>query len=247
MRRLICALLLLGLSCLPCFADYFPTAIPPYRLYGKTELDSPERYKDLKAQLAAAPYNSRYLLDLAEIESHMYDLDQAFKHAQSAALAAPNDCRTHALLARLYLMDRNALSARLQSERALELATDKADKKEIFCLLITALIDLRQYAKADKLTRVELKRQPNDANIAFCRAFALSYLGTPEAAIAAYRQALQLDPSLVEAHYNLALLLSQAGDSKEATKEARLCQEGSPANSTAKLAEELISRLADQH
>ncbi len=56
---------------------------------------------------------------------------------------------------------------------------------------------------------------------------------SPEEAMAAYRRALQLDPTHVEAHVNLGRLLHARGDTAEALEEYESAMANSPADATA--------------
>jgi len=57
-----------------------------------------------------------------------------------------------------------------------------------------------------------------NALLHFNRAVALEDLGERERAMQAYEAALELDPSMADAHYNLGLLLEGAGDGKGALR-----------------------------
>ncbi|MBX9877503.1 MAG: tetratricopeptide repeat protein [Candidatus Obscuribacterales bacterium] len=230
-----------------------PSAIQPYRLeHFPTQEQLLIRLKDLKAKALSKPDNSQILVNLAEVEGQLGDLDQAIKHGRSAANYAPEDFRVHLVLARLFLLDRNALAARLQAERALELMGKTGDRTAARCLQITALIDLKELSKADKLSASEFKKSPKDARLAFLRGWVLAAnqeKAAQEAALSAYRQSLILDPSMNESHYNLGLLLAQQGQNKAAIAELTTylsSSSGTSSSSTAKLAEDLISKLAHQ-
>lgn len=247
-RPIIVSLALLALGPVAQALD-LPSAIAPYRLgHCQTQDELLIGSDTLKAKVRSRPDSSQALLDLAEVEAQLGDIDQAIKHCRSAAGYAPNDYRTHLILAWLFLLDRNALAARLQAERALELMNKTADRTEALCLQIPALVDLKEYAKADKLSASEFKKNPKDARLSFLRGWVLAANHSKEAqdaAVGAYRQALSLDPSLNEAHYNLALLLSESNP-KEAVAQLQEFLKAAAKSPKAKLAEDLMSKLAHQ-
>ncbi len=242
--QLVCALWL-GQEA---FANDLPKPIPPYRLdHQANQAELLARYERLKVKVSDSPNAIQSLIELAEVESDLGDIDQGIKHARSAANQAPDDWRVHALLAKLFLLDRNALSARLQAERALELTKNQDNRQAVICLLLPALVDCKDFSRADKLSKIEVKRSPKDPLLIFCRAFVLSTsVESQQEAITTYRAAMALDPSLQECHYNLALLLVAASEQKEAINELKSCLQASSGTQTGKLAEELISKLSHQ-
>lgn len=229
-------------------AEELPRPIPPYSLEPTfADDDLLILGKRLKAKVFGSPTNSQYLLELSEVEGQLGQLDDAIKHARSAANIAPEDFRTHLLLAKLFILDRNALGSKLQAERALELMKRSDDRTAALCLQVSALVDLKEYAEADKLTASELKRNPKDARLAFLRAWTLSTnQAAQEAALDAYRQSLVIDPNLNQSHYNLGILLAHNGRKDAAVTELKTYLSGTVSGSSAKLAQELISNLADQ-
>ncbi|MBX9770616.1 MAG: tetratricopeptide repeat protein [Candidatus Obscuribacterales bacterium] len=230
------------------FAEGFSKPVPPFKL-GAPQSPSQlqEIYKSLKIKISESPGNTENLIQLAEVESELGDIDQGLKHARSAANIASEDWRAHAILAKLLLLDRNALAARLQAERALELTKNKSNREAIVSILVPALLELKNYESADKVSRQELKRSPQSPVLAFCRAFALSEpKDSRERSVTAYKQAIALKPGFQEAHYNLALLLAESGQPAEAINELKICLKSSSGSQLSKAAEELISKLAHQ-
>lgn len=220
--------------------------IPPY-MVGQKETSPAElsqRLNELKSKVATNPNNSESLLELSEVECQLGDLDQAIKHARTAALSTPKDWRIHAALSRFYLLDRNSLAAQLQAERALELTTDAGNRRMVLRFLLPALIEQKNFAKADKISKGELKKTPRDAFLSFCRAWVLAFR-EPAEAIAAYRRSLLLVPKLAESHYNLALLLAQSNQ-EEALAELKSFINDSTDPAQAQLGEDLMSRLTHQ-
>ncbi|MGH9868420.1 MAG: tetratricopeptide repeat protein [Candidatus Polarisedimenticolia bacterium] len=71
-------------------------------------------------------------------------------------------------------------------------------------------------AEADRRRQDEARRRHDDARTLNSRGVALYHKGASEAAEAAFRQAVHLDPEFAEAHNNLGLTLSRAGHGDEA-------------------------------
>ena len=75
-----------------------------------------------------------------------------------------------------------------------------------------------RHTEVVRLSDAALKHCPGSALLHFNRAVALDHLERLDAAAASYEQALQLDPRLADAHYNLAELHKQAGDERGALR-----------------------------
>lgn len=231
-----------------CNASEQLIAIPPYKVglpvSSRQELSI--SFDRLKNITSISPRDCQSLVQLAEVESDLGDLDQAIKHGRSAALSCPEDWRTHATLAKCFLLDRNPLACRLQVERALELTNAPKDKNTVLALLLPALVELKDLGRADKVSKNALNKSPKDAFVSFCRGWVLANLKTADLeAITAYQAALRLAPNLNESHYNLGLLLARSNP-RAAILELKSYLQGSPDSNTGKLAEELISKLTHQ-
>lgn len=234
-----------------CHAFDLPKPIPPNRLAASEPSRSEliDAYNRLKLKVPNST-NVQSLLELAQVEADLGMLDEAISHARSAASNSPEDWQTHAALAKYFLLDRNALAASLQAERARELTKNQKNRAFLLSLLLPALVEHKDLVKADKLSKLEFKKDPKDASVAFYRAWVLSNLATSsesrQAAISTYRQAIALNPLVSASHYNLALLLLDENDRQAAISELKSCVTGLKDASTAKLAEELISKLSHQ-
>ncbi len=66
---------------------------------------------------------------------------------------------------------------------------------------------MREYALAWRVLGEALRLHPDDAKTFFNLGLAHEELGQDEAAIAAFRKAIELDPSFAGAYYNLGTLL----------------------------------------
>ena len=69
--------------------------------------------------------------------------------------------------------------------------------------------------------RLAFRDNPNDSRILLNMAIAFTKTGQPEEAIRHYKRALELDTSLVGAHYGVAFLLLKRGDTQQAAKHLR--------------------------
>jgi tetratricopeptide (TPR) repeat protein len=69
--------------------------------------------------------------------------------------------------------------------------------------------------------RLAYRDNPSDARILLNMAIASTKTGQPEEAIRHYKRALELDQSLVGAHYGVAFLLLKRGDAQQAADHLR--------------------------
>jgi tetratricopeptide (TPR) repeat protein len=69
--------------------------------------------------------------------------------------------------------------------------------------------------------RLAYRDNPSDARILLNMAIACTKTGQPEEAIRHYKRALELDLSLVGAHYGVAFLLLKRGDAQQAADHLR--------------------------
>jgi tetratricopeptide (TPR) repeat protein len=105
-----------------------------------------------------------------------------------------------------------AESAYLQ---ALAVAPDLEDAY----LNLGAMLDAtRRYADLLRLCDAALQHCPASALLHFNRAVALDHLERLDEAAASYERSLEIDPSLADAHFNLARLHQQAGDERGALR-----------------------------
>lgn len=75
-----------------------------------------------------------------------------------------------------------------------------------------------RYSELVRLSDAALQHCPGSALLHYNRGVALDHLERLEDAAASYEQALALDPTLADAHYNLAQLHQQAGDERGALR-----------------------------
>jgi Flp pilus assembly protein TadD len=70
-------------------------------------------------------------------------------------------------------------------------------------------------------------------------------LGKPQEAQESFRAAIQLEPTLVAAHYGLGLALSQGGRNEEAKVAFRRARDLDPASPFSELAKSALRQLGD--
>jgi tetratricopeptide (TPR) repeat protein len=118
-------------------------------------------------------------------------------------------------------------------ERALSLeATDPAAAEAAYLQALSLAPDLEdaylnlgamwcasgRHLDVVRLSDAALEHCPGSALLHFNRGVALDHLERLEEAAASYERSLALDPTLVDAHFNLAQLLQQAGDQRGALR-----------------------------
>ncbi len=193
--------------------------------------------------------NAAVLTKLAYVFERLGNLDEAIKKARLATIADPESFEAHQLLGRYLEMDRDFKAARLQYERALEVKPPDREKESIYGPLLRVLLKADLQENADKLSKRWLKENPKSATCHYNRAWVLTQLGDPEAshqeAVDEYRLALDLDPQLCQAHYNLALLLIGQGRSHQAEEALEIFLEKRPEDPDAEKARELLAKLKE--
>lgn len=86
--------------------------------------------KEFRAALAAEPSNAAAHRGLGEIERHKGKMDDAVKELQ-ASLAARDSAEVRTLLAKIYLEQKKTDLARAEAEKALKLAPNYAEAKQL--------------------------------------------------------------------------------------------------------------------
>lgn len=90
------------------------------------------------------------------------------------------------------------------------------------------LHEARRVAKAEQVYRQALEECGGDPLLLFNLGVLLEDMNRRTAAIEAYSAALRLDPTLADAHYNLALLYEKAGKPREAIRHLAHYRRGQP-------------------
>jgi tetratricopeptide (TPR) repeat protein len=134
---------------------------------------------------------------------------------------------------RVAVLERERTDPRALYERALSLeATDPAAAEAAYLQALAVAPDLEdaylnlgamwdeagRFSELLRLCNAALAHCPHSALIHFNRAVALDNLQHLDEAAAAYESSLALDPTLADAHYNLAQLHEQAGDERGALR-----------------------------
>jgi protein O-GlcNAc transferase len=95
-------------------------------------LDAAEQ--EFRAVLAVDPSNASAHRELADIDRRKGKLDEAV-HELQLALAARDSARVHTMLARIYLEQKKPDLARVEVEKAVKLAPNYAEAKELLAHL----------------------------------------------------------------------------------------------------------------
>ena len=106
-------------------------------------------------------------------------------------------------------------AAQAAYRKAIELDPSSADA---YLNLGAMLCEAHDYEAALELLDMAMLACPDSALIRFNRAFALEDLGHLEEAVSSYELSLNLDPSLADAHFNIARLKERLGDSQSALR-----------------------------
>ncbi len=210
-----------------------------------------KEYKQAKAHLerllVLSPGNTQILLKIAYCSEKLGDLDEAIKRARQAVQIAPDDARSHIVLAKYLENNRDEKAALLQYERAMDLQPERSLRKTAMGAILRLLIGDRHKDRADDFSRRWVKQFAEDAECHFNRAWIASQLGDDhmQETIDEYKKALELQPKLASARYNLALALIKAGEKAQALKQLHTFVDSAPGDSDCQSAKELIRKLED--
>jgi tetratricopeptide (TPR) repeat protein len=165
--------------------------------------------RDGHGKLEAAS-SGQFLLDfeVAGVGANVEFLDRAPLIVPGSAAAT---CFTQG--ERLEASDRGAAQAAYR--RAIELDPSLADA---YLNLGAMLCEDERYQSAVTLYDDAMTTCPDCALIMFNRAVALEDLGRFDEAVSSYKQSLELDSSLADAHFNIARLQERLGDSQGALR-----------------------------
>ncbi|CAN5547688.1 hypothetical protein BH11CYA1_BH11CYA1_31000 [soil metagenome] len=179
-----------------------------------------ENYKQavtyLKEAASLNKTNPDSLIKLGQCQSKLGDLDSAIKTTSLATRDFPQSPEAHMALARLHLENKEFLGARLQYERALEVSSTFAEKRQVFLPLMKVLDIMNEDKDLLKLLAQWVKQYPNEPVCHYNRAFILAEKKQVGEAIDEYTKAITLAPKYSKARYNLALLYLQTKKTREA-------------------------------
>jgi tetratricopeptide (TPR) repeat protein len=100
----------------------------------------------------------------------------------------------------------------------LQLLARVPDREDAYLNLGVMWADASRFAELVRLSDAALGHCPDSALLHFNRAVALDHLERLDEAAASYERSLALDPTLADAHFNLAQLHQQAGDERGALR-----------------------------
>lgn len=202
-----------------------------------------------KALYLSGPYDPDVLLGIAFCERQLGDLDEAIKYARQASIAAPKSPETHIALGHYLEENRDLKAAYLQYSRALDLKPNDEQMTLIFVPTLRILLALDDMQVAVRLAHKWAHEFPENASCQYNNGWVLSQCGEekklPEA-IASYETAVRLEPGLVGAHYNLALLHYKQGDNDAAVIELDQFIKLAPGDPDLKQAKALLAKLKGQ-
>ncbi len=179
-----------------------------------------ENYKQavvyLKQAASLNKANPDSLIKLAQCQSKMGDLDEAIKTATLATRDFPQSPDSHMALGKLHMDNKEFLGGRLQFERALEVSSSFAEKRQVFLPLMKVLDIMNEDKDLLKYLQQWVKQYPQEPVCHYNRAFVLSEKKQVDEAIEEYTKAIALAPKYSKARYNLALLYVQKKKPQEA-------------------------------
>ncbi len=176
--------------------------------------------------------NAEILVKLAYVCQQLGDLDEAMKRAREATVLAPEDIQSHITLGNLLEDNRDYKGAFLQYERAMELKPNVETMRNLRGPYLRSLLHVGEYAKADQQSANWVKEDATNAEVHYNRAWVLGQLPNkkePEA-ISEYTKALNIDPKMFQAYYNLALLYVNQGNRQMALSSLKRFVESAPPN-----------------
>lgn len=238
----------------------FPTNLTLMELAGDVAIEEKDykRAIDLLTPVAGKDaVDPVALLKIADAYSRLGDLDTAVKKATLATNNFPDDPSGHIALGKYYLADKEFLGAKLQFERAMEVNPPLAIKKTCFVPYLKTLDAMNNCKDMLALTAGWVKAYPKQAVCRFNRAWALENCAKSQKdekegeklideAIPEYEKAIDLEPCMASANYNLALILRKRKRVDEAIKRLHSFLDICTNQSDRKDAEDLLKALESQ-
>jgi tetratricopeptide (TPR) repeat protein len=167
------------------------------------------------------------------------DYEGAIDALKRAVDLNPNLIKAHAGLAQAYQRTHKVADAGRESDRVAVLTAQQRDRGRAMIDVQSAVQQLKSGRTADALSTLQsaIEASPDfpDTYLELGRAIRESK-GDTNAAIAAFRRVLNLDPERAEAHYEIGLTLEGAGRKAEALPEYRIAVEMAPCNAEARRA-----------
>ena len=204
-------------------------------------------YKDLNAQ---HQYNGDILLGIAFCEHELGNLDEALRYAVQAVEAERKSPEAHIALGHYREENRELEDAYLQYEAASESKQLSEElRNQIFVPTLRILIAMNHMQVAVRKAHDWVHQFPKNSLCQYNNGWVLSQCGDekklPEA-VNSYESALRLDPSLVGAHFNVAILLYKLGRNQDAIDEVDQFIKLAPNDPDIKQAKALLKKLKIQ-
>jgi tetratricopeptide (TPR) repeat protein len=174
-----------------------------------------EALADLREAVEAAPTSAQFEINLAYGLLLTHDFKQGVVEARKAAALEDRSYAAHSLLGRALLAGGGPSKEAIeQLQRSLELSPDQTDLR---FELVNALRQEKDFPAAGVQLRI-LKDElpPGDARLEYAQGMLSADLGYPEAAVASFRRALQLNPSSQIVRQDLGAALVRTGKWSEA-------------------------------
>jgi tetratricopeptide (TPR) repeat protein len=176
-----------------------------------------EALADLQQAAQVAPTNAQFEINLAYGFLLSQNFNQSIAEARKAIALEDRSYAAHGLLGRALLADGGPSKEAIeQLQRSLELSPDQTDLR---FELVNALRQVRDFPTAAVQLRI-LKDElpPGDARLEYAQGMLSADLGYPEAAVASFRRALQLNPNSQIARQDLGAALVRTGKWTEAAE-----------------------------
>jgi tetratricopeptide (TPR) repeat protein len=219
------------------------------RALGDAEFDRGHLDKAKGYYLDAMQSNStdaKTMLGMAKIAEKKGDLDEAIRRARMAVQYDSTNANVHVVLGSFLQNNQDFRGAELQYERAVELTKSK-DDSALFCsMAIKSLVEIEDFERADKLSKLWLKEHSKYGQSHYDRGLVLMHSSKPvneEEALKQFAKALELDPKLNIAHYQLGVLDAKLDQKESALKELNTFIENHPPPKELKLAKDQIDKL----
>lgn len=176
-----------------------------------------EALADLREAVVAAPSGAQFEINLAYGLLLNQKFQESVTEARKAVMLEDRSYAAHALLGRALLAGGGASKEAIeQMQRSLELYPDQTDLR---FELVNALRQEKDFPAAAVQLRILKDSLPlGDARLEYAQGMLSADLGYPEAAVASFRRALQLNPSSQIVRQDLGTALVRTGKWREAAE-----------------------------
>lgn len=181
--------------------------------------------------LAHDPNNVRLLLMVAKSQEQLGDLDQAIMRARLATQIEPGNVQAHLQLGQSLQANRDPKAAELQYERVLDLTINDNVAAAARKKVVDLLVELDDLERADRLSRLWVKKHDKDADCHFNRGLVLSQsekTANLQEALKEFKKCLLLAPDYNMAHYQQALLYLKQNETELARTELKVFINSNP-------------------